>query len=299
MGEGEVVAMGPDVPPGSLKVGNRYLVFGWIGCGTEPKPCSCCKIGKENLCTQGSPQRFIDGRTLYGGYSSHVVVPHPRYLIDGAKAYPKLPDGLGCIYMCSGLTAFSALKKIGMPTNGGSDVVIVGLGGLGLQAVQFAKALFGSAPRGVDVSPQARAAAEAMGCKTYDPSKKGQIAQVIQDSGGEGAFAAIDFVGSSRTYFFANNCVRRGGTVVVVGLYGGELQESLIFLPMRGLSIKGSMVGSLDEAHEMLDVIQSGQIQPIPHTFRNISEVNESMDDLRNGRFQGRCVLRWDDEAKL
>merc|ERR1712157_153266 len=137
---------------------------------------------------------------------------------DAAKAYPHLPDGLGCVYMCSGLTAFSALKKVGHPPNGGSDVVIVGLGGLGLQAIQFAKALFGGAPKAVDVSPEARAAAEALGCKTYDPAKKGQLEQVIKDCDGEGASAAIDFVGSSATYLFSSKAVRRGGTVVAVGL---------------------------------------------------------------------------------
>ena len=70
---------------------------------------------------------------MYGGYSSHVLVPHYKYLID-CKGI--LPEGLGCVYMCSGLTAYSALKKVGAPPRGGGDVLILGLGGLGFQGLQ-------------------------------------------------------------------------------------------------------------------------------------------------------------------
>jgi D-arabinose 1-dehydrogenase-like Zn-dependent alcohol dehydrogenase len=72
-------------------------------------------------------QRFIDGKSMYGGYSSHVLVPNYKYLIDYTGV---LPEGTGCVYMCSGLTAYSALKKVGTPPRGGSDVLIcAGMGG--------------------------------------------------------------------------------------------------------------------------------------------------------------------------
>lgn len=287
--EGEVIAVGPDVPADSVRVGGRYLVFPWVGCGSRPKPCRVCLAGSENICLLGNPQGFTDGKSVYGGYGSHVVIPHYRYLIDSAVT-SNLPDGIACIYMCSALTAFSALKKIGTPPRGPGDVVVLGCGGVGLQAIQFAKHLFGGLPLAADVSPQARAAAEAMGCKVYDPSDKAQVKQLRKETGG--VFAVVDFVGVDATYAFAESIVHRGGTIVLVGLFGGMLKTRIGGVAGMSLTIKGSMTGSLPEAHEMLKAVQAGAVQPIPHQIRDISEVNTVLSELKAGHIVGRCILR-------
>jgi hypothetical protein len=69
-------------------------------------------------------------KSMFGGYASHVVIPDPKFLIDTTGA---LPRGLGSVYMCSGLTAFSALKKVGTPPNGACVLATRGGGGRGQQ----------------------------------------------------------------------------------------------------------------------------------------------------------------------
>ena len=92
-----------------------------------------------------------NGGNLYGGYSSHVIVPHYEYCFDKTG----IPDGLAATYMCAGLTAFSAMKKVGIPPNGAKDVLVLGLGGVGMQGFQMAKALFGGAPLSADLRQEA------------------------------------------------------------------------------------------------------------------------------------------------
>ena len=83
-----------------MTTGAPVAVFPWIGCGE----CAACKRGEENLCA--APRHL--GIQVDGGFATHVLVPHPRYLID----YAPLPAALAAAYMCSGLTAFSALKRV-------------------------------------------------------------------------------------------------------------------------------------------------------------------------------------------
>ena len=91
--EGEVIAVGPEAK--GVKVGQRYAAFPWIGCGK----CPSCLRGEENICI-GGPRQLGCSNGCPGGYATHVMVPHPKYLID----YGSIPPALGAAYMCSGLT---------------------------------------------------------------------------------------------------------------------------------------------------------------------------------------------------
>jgi D-arabinose 1-dehydrogenase-like Zn-dependent alcohol dehydrogenase len=124
---GVVVALGPDVNPAhGVQVGDRRVVFPWIGCGQ----CSLCKAGHEHLCN--APQAL--GIHRDGGFADHAVVPHARYLLD----YGSLAEEQACTYACSGLTAYSALLKAG--ALGANDpLVIMGAGGVGLSGIRLAK----------------------------------------------------------------------------------------------------------------------------------------------------------------
>lgn len=95
---GTVVAVGPEAQ--GVSIGDRRVVFPWIGCGT----CSLCTAGQEHLCN--SPQAL--GIHRDGGFATHTVVPHGKYLLD----YGNLAEEQACTYACSGLTAYSALKKV-------------------------------------------------------------------------------------------------------------------------------------------------------------------------------------------
>ena len=121
---GEVVAVGPDAK--GVKIGDVRLANPWIGCGE----CMVCKRGEENLCK--TPKNL--GVFSDGGYASHLMVPHPRHLFDIGNLTPVQAAPLAC----SGVTTFSALKKVG-PVIKDEPVVIIGAGGLGLMAIALAQ----------------------------------------------------------------------------------------------------------------------------------------------------------------
>jgi D-arabinose 1-dehydrogenase-like Zn-dependent alcohol dehydrogenase len=233
---------------------------------------------------------------MYGGYSSHVLVPHYKYLIDYKGI---LPDGVGCVYMCSGLTAYSALKKVGKPPRGGGDVLILGLGGLGFQGLQLAKLMFGDPPRVADIDDVKLAEAAKVGSTGYNSVEIENAKQIQADTGG-GVYAVIDFVGSEASYAFAQASIRRGGRVVICGLFGGDVSTALplgiLSFPFNSSATMGSMVGSHQEALEMIDLLRAnpGKFDVIPHEFRSIMDLNQTTDDLLNARYVGRAILKHD-----
>jgi D-arabinose 1-dehydrogenase-like Zn-dependent alcohol dehydrogenase len=275
--EGEVVAVGPDAK--TAKVGDRRVAFPWIGCGH----CPVCARGDEHLCN--APRQL--GVNIAGGYADHVLVPHEKYLLD----YTGIPEGLAATYMCSGLTAFSALKKIGQP--GPDDaILIIGVGGVGMMGVQFAKALFGKAPLVADISTERLGAAQQAGAgAAYNAADAKIVKQIKTDTGG-GVFAAIDFVGSESSFALARGSLRKGGTAVVVGLFGGAFSMPIPMFPFTSMQLKGSFVGSLAETKEMLEMVKQGAVDPIPVAVRPLQAADATLDDLRGGRIVGRVVLR-------
>ena len=276
--EGEVVAIGPDAK--GVKVGQRYAVFPWIGCGE----CPACLRNEENYCNK--PRNLGCSSGFGGGYASHVLVPHPKYLLD----YAKTPAPLAAAYMCSGLTAFGAMKKVGK-LGPEDDVLVLGCGGVGMMGVQFAKALFGKGPLAADVDDGRLEAAKKAGAKkTYNTKNPDAIAQLQADTKG-GAFAVVDFVGSEATFQFGTSVVRRGGKVIIVGLFGGGMAMPIPMFPLRALAIQGSFVGSLPEAEEMMAMVRAGKIDPIPYQTRSLEQASQTLDDLRGGKITGRVVL--------
>src|SRR6185369_15220525 len=123
---GIVEAVGPKAK--GVKVGQKRIVFPWIGCGK----CAVCKAELDNYCVSGS--RFL-GVNRAGAYASHVLVPHPKYLVDSAG----VDDAFAATLACSALTTYSAAAKL--PELGPKDwVAVIGCGGLGLVAISVLRA---------------------------------------------------------------------------------------------------------------------------------------------------------------
>ena len=277
--EGEVVAVGPDVK--NVTVGARFAAFPWIGCGK----CPSCLRGEENLCI-GGPRQLGCSNGIAGGYATHVIVPHPKYLID----YGKTDPALGAAYMCSGLTAYSAMKRVGA-LGPDDQVLVLGVGGVGMMGVQFARAMFGKGPLAADIDDGKLDAAKKAGASaTYNTKVDGAAKQLVADTKG-GAYAVVDFVGSEKSFAFASQAVRRGGKVIIVGLFGGAMQMPLPMFPFRTISIGGSMTGSLPETLEMMELVRAGKVDPIPYSKRPFAAANRTLDDLREGKITGRVVL--------
>jgi len=274
--QGSVSALGPDAK--GISIGDQCVVYPWIGCGT----CAQCRRGNENLCAADS----CLGTVKDGGFADQVLVPHPRYILNAAG----IADGLAGVYMCSGLTAYSALRKIGQLPKG-DHLLILGLGGVGYMALQIARVLFGDKVLAADIGAAKRDAAIKAGSKKiYDPSDKSTIKSIIGDTEG-GVYAVVDFVGSEASASFGRKCLRRGGRLILVGLFGGGLQIDLPLMALQGHSIIGSITGSLSEAKEVLALAKQGKIEPIPIELRPLDHVNSTLDQLRAGQIIGRVVL--------
>ena len=273
---GEAVAAGPDAK--GVKLGATFLANPWIGCGE----CTVCKRGDENLCK--TPRNL--GVFTDGGYSDYVLVPHPRHLFDIGKLTPTQAAPLAC----SGVTTYSALKKVG-PVLKDEPVVIIGAGGLGLMAIALHKAMGGKSVIIVDIDPVKREAAKKAGAKAVVDGGAANASQQIIDMTNGGAWGVIDLVGSSQSARVGYDSLIKGGKYVIVGLYGGELTVSLPPIPMRALTIQGSYVGSLPEMKELIDLVRKTGLPPVPVATRPLEDVNAVMDELRAGKVIGRVVL--------
>ncbi len=272
---GEVVAVGPDAE--QVQVGDRRVVFPWIGCGE----CASCRRGEEHLCTPG---RGL-GTMAPGGFADHVMVPHSRYLFDKGE----VPDALASTYGCSGLTAYSALKKLGQLVEG-DEVLIIGAGGVGSMAIQVALSM-GIQPLVADIDDGKLAAARELGAKAvFNSSDRAQAKEIRKATGG-GAYAVLDFVGAESSVEFGLGCLRKGGKLILVGLYGGALNLPLPLIAMNARTIQGSYVGSLQEMGELMALVRDGKIAPIRIEERPLEQVSQALHDLKAGKVQGRLVL--------
>lgn len=275
---GEVAALGPDAR--DVAVGDRRVVFPWIGCGN----CDACQRGQEVDCVSPNPI----GTRRPGGYSDHVIVPHPRFLVE----YGDVPEALACTYACSGLTVYSALKKVAH-LRAGDALLIIGAGGVGLNAVNIAPAVTEATIIMADIDPAKRQAAlDAGAAHVVDNGSDTAVAEVRKLSQG-GAWASIDFVGRPETAQFCFGALRRGGTQVMVGLYGGKWPLSLALLPLRHHTLRGSYVGSLEELKELMALVRAGEIPPLPVATRPLEEATSVLEDLlKGGKIVGRVVLQ-------
>jgi D-arabinose 1-dehydrogenase-like Zn-dependent alcohol dehydrogenase len=276
---GEVLAFGPDAKTaaGDLKIGDVALVYPWIGCGK----CATCLAGDENMCLKPASL----GVYCDGGYADHMTVPHPRYLLNlkGLDPVTAAP------YACSGVTTYSALKKVEADFN--TPIVIIGAGGLGLMALSLLKAMGGKGAIVVDIDARKREAAEQAGAlATVDGGAADALEQLAQKAGGP-IRAVIDLVGNAKTTQLGFDCLSKGGKLVIVGLFGGGATWALPLIPIKALTIQGSYVGNLRETQELLDLVRAKKIAPIPVTTMPLAKANEALVDLQKGRLVGRAVL--------
>jgi alcohol dehydrogenase, propanol-preferring len=271
---GLVVSAGPDA---DAKPGAKVAVYPWIGCGQ----CAACRVGDENICA--APRHL--GVTVDGGFATHVLVPHSRYLID----YAPLAPGFAGALMCSGLTAYAALKRLAGRAKR-APLLLVGLGGVGLMGLALARAMYGTAPFVADIDGKKRDAALAAGAaQAFDPSDPSARKALLKASGG--IYAACDFAGSDASLNFATGVLAKGGKVVVTGLIGGAFSTAVAMFPLKAMTIEGTTTGTLSEARELIELVRSKDIKPPPIAERPLAQASATLDDLRAGKIVGRVVL--------
>lgn len=272
-GVGEVVAVGPgvtDVKVGDM-VGNAWL---WSACGS----CEYCVTGWETLCEQ---QRN-GGYSVDGSFGDHMIVDS-RYAA-------RIPEGADPVevapVLCAGVTVLKALKRT--EARPGQWVAITGIGGLGHIAIQYAKAL-GLRVAAVDIADEKLELARKHGAEITVNAKNEDPIEAIQKATG-GVHGVVVTAVHPAAFGQAIGFARRGGTIVFVGLPAGDFPAPIFDVVLKGLTIRGSIVGTRHDLKEALEFYARGLIHPTVAT-RPLEEINEVFDEMRQGKIDGRVVI--------
>jgi propanol-preferring alcohol dehydrogenase len=258
--------------------GDEVLVYPWIGCGQ----CPACKVENENLCD--APRSL--GVFQDGGYSDFTIVPHYKYLAKLSGVNPESATSIAC----SGLTAYTAIKKSNM--NSPEFLVIIGAGGLGLMGVQIAKAITKAKIICVDLDDSKLETAKKMGSDFILNSKDPESSQkIISLCNNKGADSVVDFVNAPPTAKLGLSVLRKRGNLVLVGLFGGSVELSLVTIPLKSITIQGAYTGNYHDMVELLDLTRKGTINPIITKRYSLSEANTALEDLKSRKILGRAVI--------
>ena len=222
----------------------------------------------------------------HGGYATHVLAPEPRHLVPVGTVDPSL----AATYACSGITVYSAINKV-LPMPPDQPIVLIGAGGLGLQAVAVLKALGHRRIVSVDVAQDKLDAARKEGATETVLAKGEGTAKAIMEAAGGPVGAIIDLVNGTATARFAFDALRKGGKLVQVGLFGGEMNIPLPLMPIRALTVQGSYVGNPKELRALMDIARAGKLPGIPVTHMKLHEADAALNRLKDGKVTGRIVL--------
>jgi alcohol dehydrogenase, propanol-preferring len=274
-GVGEVMALGEGVTHlhvGQL-VGNAWL---FSACGE----CEFCTTGWETLCEK----QQNSGYSVDGSFGQYM-------LVDAAYA-ALIPDGADPVevapILCAGVTVYKGLKMT--EARPGQWVIISGIGGLGHIAVQYARAM-GLRVAAVDIDDDKLALATQHGAELVVNARTQDPIEVIQTATG-GAHAILVTAVHPDAFGQAIHMSRRGGTIVFNGLPPGDFPASIFEIVLKGLTVRGSIVGTRQDMVEALDFYARGQIHPTVAT-RKLDEINEIFDEMARGTIDGRIVIAY------
>ncbi len=273
---GRVCAVGTQADPSF--VGQTMLIFPWLGCGT----CRPCTEGRSNDCMA---MRII-GLVQDGGYASHILVENADVLV-GVEG---LDPATVASHACSGLTVYNALGKLGTP-HPESWLAILGVGGLGLNAIAIARAMGFENILAADINEANLAAARDMGATASLNTKDSDALDRVREITGNQMTDVLDTVGAPQTARLAVHGMIKGGRYVVVGLHGGDFKMPQPWLPQKAMTVMGSHVGTRAQLQELIALVRSGKVKPLPVECRPMQDVNTALSDLHAGRVTGRVVL--------
>jgi propanol-preferring alcohol dehydrogenase len=276
---GWIETLGPGVR--GVDVGGAYLVYGPIGCGR----CRACARGPDTYSENPGEVGYLGtGLGRNGGMAEYMTAP-VRNLVPLGDADPVAAAPLAD----AGLTPYHAIK-LALPrlAGGGKHALVVGLGGLGLVAVQILRAMTAAQVIATDMKPDAMARAREFGAVTVEGGD-GQVDRIRELTGGRGVDAAFDFVGATPTIALAQAAIAQRGAIQIVGIAGGTTQWSFFTNPYEA-TLSNSYWGTIEELHKVADLYRSGLITPDVERFA-MDDALEAYRRLRDGELEARAVV--------
>lgn len=266
-----------------IERGAAYVVYGPIGCGH----CRFCLVGQDTYCENAAEVGYLGiGLGRDGGMAEYVVVP-ARNLVPLGDADPVKASALAD----AGLTPYHAIKLALPKLNvAGSTALVIGLGGLGLLAVQILKAMTGAKIIATDTKQDALDEAEKYGAITV-PADDNQVARIRELSGGKGVDAVFDMVGYGPTVETSMQTVGVQGRVSVLGLGGiGSDYGWQWFKAPHEAELMKTYWGTLPDLHELVTLLQDGHLEP-KYTTYSLDEGLDAYQKLLDGEVSGRAII--------
>jgi len=275
---GEVVEVGKSAD--KQLIGKHAVVYFYLSCGE----CAFCRSGRDMFCTHLKGQV---GFSLDGGYAEYVRVPASSLFLIPAdipfKEAAIITDAIATPYR-----ALTAKVKI----QPGQTLAVLGAGGLGLHAIQIARA-FGARVTAVDISERALSKAREVGAeKTFQITKDDPAQGILELSGGDGFDAVMDFVGKPAIQQLGLRLLKVAGKFVAVGYnLVDPFQIHSLLLVSRELEVYGSRAAGRKDLKETIDLVSSGKVKPVVVESHPLADANVALRKLVQGDLVGRSVL--------
>jgi 2-desacetyl-2-hydroxyethyl bacteriochlorophyllide A dehydrogenase len=280
----EVAGVVEAVGPGArrLKAGDQVCLHYMVTCGD----CYYCALGSEQFCAQGK----MLGHTTDGGYAEKIVVPERNAVI--------LPDEIsfeaGATLMCASATSLHALRKGRLKP--GETVAIYGTGGLGMSAIQLARACGALDVFAVDINPKKLSLAEAYGAIPVDASRADPVDTIRAKTGGKGVDVSLELIGLPKTMRQALQSLGVFGRAVMVGITRRPLE---IDTYRELLGPETELIGSNDHLlHELpllIELARRGALDLSGVVTRTVplqaEAINQALNDLERYGDEVRTVI--------
>lgn len=269
---GTIAKTGPGVD--AFVLGDRVGVP-WLhwSCGE----CEYCREGREVLCGK----QAITGVTVDGGYA--------EFLRAKASHVARIPDSVSfeeaAPLFCAGLTVYRALKSSGLAA--GQRVAVFGVGGLGHLAIQIVKAR-GAVAIAVDIAEDKLALARELGADHAINAATEDTRKTLRGLGG--AHVVMVTSASKAAYESAFGCVRKGGTLAVVGMPPEAVPVSMVSLVAGEIRVVASAVGTREDLRELLELAGAGAVR-CRYETAPLEQAAEALNRLERGAVSGRIVL--------
>lgn len=270
-GIGRIESVGADA--GEFSAGDRAgITFLASSCGE----CELCQGGLERYCAR----QLNFGYTVHGALAGYAVAP-VRFLV---RVPEELPAAEAAPLCCAGWTAYGALREAGLQR--GQSVALFGMGGLGHLAIQYARHL-GLRVAAVDVSEAKLEMARGLGADLAEPADT--AARTIQKQWG-GADAAVVLTGSPGAIQQAFRSLKRRGTLITAGLSTNSYELPIVDTVLKGISIRGSYLGTRADLDEVFRLALAGVGRPHVETH-GLDDSPALLEKMRRGEILGRAVV--------
>lgn len=277
---GTVEAAGAGVK--GLAPGDRVCLHYNVTCGD----CTWCASGNEQFC----PTCAMIGHHRDGGFAEFIAVPARNALLLPSE----VPFPQGATLMCASATAFHALRKAGL--RAGETAAVIGVGGLGMSAVQLARAFGAMTVFAVDVREESLALASGYGAVPLNAGRTDPVAEIRSRTGGRGADVAIEMIGRSRTMRQAVQCLSPLGRAVLVGITREQLTLDTYTEVLGGeTQLIGSNDHLLAELPTVIEMARRGTLDTSRVVTRTVpleaGAINTALDGLEKGAAGIRTVI--------